>query len=192
MDAFTRVADFNDHLPALCQCNIVKKQVHFAPVQFPIREELQNRGIRREAIDDLYELWKYAHAEAQELAARLPLVFGDPPRPGITLHVARGYDDEWFLSEERFTELSALDPEEHWFEVTADAAYSFPEYFTFSDSEGWRFYMPAFLRHYLAEFPLSRDDTVRVACEDRRHFDLFTADQVRFIDEFLALCRTWE
>lgn len=159
---------------------------------FPTRKELIQRGTRKEAIADLYVIWCAAHAEAMNLGGRLPAVFGDPPRPRITLHVARGLDDEWNLSEERIAELSALDPEQHWTEVSAESTRRFQEYFTFSDAEGWRFYLPAFLRHYLAEFPLSGWDAVYWACVERKHFDLFTPEQVAFVDEFVSLCRSWE
>ncbi len=161
-------------------------------VSFPTREELRERGIRKEAIAELYELWLAAHAEAMALATRLPDVFGDPPRPLVSLHVARRYDDEWVLSDERAAELAALDPEQHWVEISAEATRQFQEYFTFSDAEGWRFYLPAFLRHYLADFPLCRWDAVHTACQTRTHFDLITQPQVAFIDEFLALCQTWD
>jgi hypothetical protein len=159
---------------------------------FPSREELRQRGTRKDAIAELYDVWLAAHAEAIKLAERLPSVFGDPLRPKITLHVARGYDDEWNLSEERIQELAALDPEQHWMEVSTESTQQFQEYFTFSDAEGWRFYLPAFLRHYLAEFPLSGWDAVYWACVERKHFDLITPEQADFIDEFLNLCRSWE
>jgi hypothetical protein len=119
---------------------------------FPSREELRSRGYSPESLDR-YDLWRAGHAEAQILATRLREVFGDPSKPAITLNVARGYDDEWTLSDERVAELAAPDPEEHWWEVSAEAVQSFQEYFTFSDAEGWRFYLPAFLRHYLEGFP---------------------------------------
>ncbi|HWB02913.1 MAG TPA: DUF6714 family protein [Verrucomicrobiales bacterium] len=160
-------------------------------LSFPSREELKERGYCPRSLE-LYDLWREAHGEAQELAARLPAVFGDPARPLITLSVARGYDDEWFLTKERGEELAALDHEQHWTEVTAEAVQNHQEYFTFSDPEGWRFYLPAFLRHYLAGFPLYHWDAVYSACLTRRHFDLFTPEQVAFVDEFVALCRTWE
>jgi hypothetical protein len=160
-------------------------------VPFPSREELLSQGTRKEAIAEMYDLWIVAHSEAMDFASRLPEVFGDPPRPRVTLHVARGYDDEWVLSEERVSELAALDPEQHWTEVTAQATKQFQEYFTFSDAEGWRFYLPAFLRHYLGDFPLCGWDAVHTACQHRTHFDLITQPQIAFIDEFLALCQTW-
>ena len=162
----------------------------FTMPPFPSREELLQRGYREESLE-LYDLWRVANSEALALAARLPEVFGDPPRPRITLHVARGLDDEWFFSEEREMELAAMDPEQHWTEVSAESAQEFQEYFSFSDAEGWRFYLPAFLHHYLAEFPLCSYDRVYWACVCREHFDLFTPEQVAFVNEFLALCRTW-
>ncbi|MCP5551531.1 MAG: hypothetical protein H7A53_11635 [Akkermansiaceae bacterium] len=159
---------------------------------FPSRDELRRSGIRKDAIDGLYEIWCHAHAEAMVLAEELFDVFGDPPRPLVTLHVARGYDDEWFLSKERGEELAAMDKESHWYEVTNEQCANFQEYFTFSDPEGWRFYMPAFLRHYLSEFPLCHRPAVHDACVTRRFFDLFSDRQIAYIDRFLKLCRTWE
>ena len=161
-------------------------------VAFPSREELCRQGTRREAVADLYDIWLVAHDEAMELASRLPQEFGDPPRPRITLHVARGYDEEWILSEQRVAELAALDGEQHWVEVSAEATRQFQEYFTFSDAEGWRFYLPAFLRHYLADFPLCGWDAVHWACVERTHFELITPPQIAFVNEFLKLCQTWE
>jgi hypothetical protein len=161
-------------------------------VPCPSPEALVARGMSKRAVDEMYELYAAAHGEAMELAARLPEVFGDPPRPRITLHVARGYDDEWVLSDARIAELAALDPEQHWTEVSAEAVNKIQEYFCFTDAEGCRFYLPAFLRHYLAEFPLGGYDAVCFACQNRLHFELLTPEQVQFTEEFLALCRTWD
>lgn len=162
------------------------------PPPFPTREELIKHGTRRECVEELYELWQEAHREAQVLAARLPEVFGNPSRPVITRSVARGFDDEWQLTEERIAELSAQDAEQHWMEVTAADVQFCQEYFTFSDAEGWRFYLPAYMRHYLEGFPLYGWDAVVNACVTRTHFDLITPEQVAFVDEFLKLCATWE
>ena len=158
---------------------------------FPTREELKARGYSRELLE-LYGLLRAAHAEGQKLAARLPEVFGSPPRPRITLHVARGYDDEWNLSPARFAELEAMDPEQHWTEVTSESTQSFQEYFAFSDAEGWRFYLPAYMFHYLAEFPCGGHEAVRQACREKKHCDLLSPEQLAFLDEFTALCDAWE
>ncbi|QIF01784.1 DUF6714 family protein [Roseimicrobium sp. ORNL1] len=158
---------------------------------FPSREELRSRGYDRAALDQ-YDQWREAHREAQVLAARLPQVFGNPPRPRITLNVATGLDNEWNLADERIAELSARDPEQHWMEVTAEAVRDCRHYFTFSDAEGWRFYLPAFLQHGLAGFPNGDHDAVYHACVSRKHVDLLTTEQLAFLDEFTALCHKWQ
>lgn len=160
---------------------------------FPSREELlQHKSWRKGAVEELYDLWRHAHAEAMTLAARLPEVFGDPPRPRITLHVARGLDDEWRLSAERWAELAALDPEQHWMEVSEEATRNFQEYFTFADEEGWRFYLPAFLRDYLGGFPIYGWDAVCIACAQEDRLESFTPAQLDFCRAFRALCLVWE
>jgi hypothetical protein len=155
---------------------------------FPSREELRSRGYDPATLDQ-YDQWREAHREAQVLATRLPEVFGDPPRPHITLSVAVGYDNEWNLSEERVAELAAHDPEQHWWEVSAERAWQ--GYFIFSDAEGWRFYLPAYLKVYLENFPNVQCDAAYRACVSRTHFDLISPEQVAFIDEFVALCDKW-
>ena len=166
--------------------------------EFPTRDELlSSKQYRAEAVHDLYELWEAGHSEAQELAKELLVVFGDPPRPEITQHVARGLDDEWTLSLERKEELSAMDTEEHWYEVSDAKCINFQEYFTFSDPEGWRFYLPAYLRHYLSEFPLCGYTAAYDACLNKRSYKLKNLNQLneyqlRFIDRFLDLCDAWE
>jgi hypothetical protein len=168
----------------------VAKPVPMHP-PLPSHEELRSRGYDPVTLAQC-DLWREAHGEAQVLAARLPEVFGDPPRPETTLSVARGYDDEWNLTEERIAELSAQDAEQHWTEVSAEAIHTFQEYFTFSDPEGWRFYLPAFLRDYLMSFPDNGWDAVYWACVSKKHIGLLTQEQVAFLDEFTALCHKWQ
>jgi hypothetical protein len=126
------------------------------------------------------------------MAARLPEVFGNPPRPAITRSVARGLDDEWILTEERYAALSAQDSEQHWMDVPAEDVKNCQEYFTFSDVEGCRYYYPAYLRHYLEGFPLYHYTAVVWAHACRTHVDLLSQEQLAFLDEFMKLCATWE
>ncbi len=149
-------------------------------VPFPTREKLRRSGTRQESIDDLYELWTYAHEEGNKLAKELPLVFGDTPKPPITLNVARGYDGEWTLTQERGEELAAMDHHSHWQEVTNEECESFQEYFAFSDLKGWQFYMPSFLRHYLSEFPRCSWPALPVAVQSRRNLRGFSEAQLEF------------
>lgn len=132
-----------------------------------------------------------ARAEGQELIAQIELAFEGVPRPRITLTVARGLDDEYILSEERERELASCDPEQTWQEVSDEAIVGHNEYFTFSDAEGWRFYLPAFLCQYLRLFPCG-NDTVVSACESRSHVELLTEEQLQCLDRFEGFRRTYE
>jgi hypothetical protein len=132
-----------------------------------------------------------ARHEAAELIPVIEEAFRGVSRPQITLHVARGIDDEWNLSEERHAELRAMDPEEDWEEVDGEHASGFWEYFPFSDDEGWRFYLPVFMRHFLRNFPDSDYDNVSDACEKKTHMGLLNDSQLECVDRFLALCHKY-
>ncbi|HTQ31256.1 MAG TPA: DUF6714 family protein [Opitutaceae bacterium] len=127
----------------------------------------------------------------QKLLADLDDAFREVPRPKITKSVARGLDDEWILSDERAQELASLDPEKDWHEVTESDVNTFQEYFNFSDVEGWRFYLPAFIRYYLLnlESPSSdAGDAVYLACTSPNpKFDLLSPAQMKCIKEFIDI-----
>lgn len=131
----------------------------------------------------------FAHKKLTEhLSKQISAAFDGVPRPKITKSVARGYDDEWVLSEERIVELSNLDPEQKWTDVTEDGIRFSQEYFTFSDAEGWRFYLPAHMFFYLKGFPDDGWDAVYSACTSPEpKFDLLTPEQMRCVDAFLEL-----
>src|SRR4051812_3870745 len=112
--------------------------------------EAKARGYGRDTIARI-ELEEEARAEAETLIPLVKEVFPVTPRPRITLSVARGYDDEWNLSGDRIAELAARDPEQTWEDVTDSAIQTYQEYFNFSDAEGWLFYLPAYLCHYLRD-----------------------------------------
>ena len=88
--------------------------------------------------------------EADDLVRTIDRVFVSIPVPPITLRVALALDDEWNISDERAGELAKQDPETDWRDVPKDKTEAYQEYFTFSDPAGWRFYLPAFMSHYLA------------------------------------------
>ena len=123
-----------------------------------------------------------------QLIRRIERAFDGVPRPRITKSVARGFDDEWFLSDERGRELHALDREQRWQDVTEDDIRSFQEYFTFADAEGWRFYLPAHMVYYLRGFPDYAWDAVywALSSPDRR-LELLDAEQLQCVQEFLQL-----
>ncbi|MCW1916518.1 hypothetical protein OJ996_23225 [Luteolibacter sp. GHJ8] len=125
----------------------------------------------------------------EALLASIATEFREVPAPRITLHVARAYDDEWGVSKERGEELKAKDFETSWQEVSDSKIEDFQEYFTFSDSEGWRFYLPAFMCHFLRDFP--NGAFVAVCTAVRRpgdRLELLTEGQRRCVDEFRELC----
>jgi hypothetical protein len=129
---------------------------------------------------------------ADDLARIIDQVFVSIPVPSITLRVARALDDEWNISGERAVELAKQDPETDWRDVPKDKTEAYQEYFTFSDPAGWRYYLPAFMSHYLSEFPDYGYDAVCWACIRRDHFDALTPDEVAVVDKFVALCHKYE
>ncbi|WOO41136.1 DUF6714 family protein [Rubellicoccus peritrichatus] len=150
-------------------------------------DELKKRG---------YDLSTPAGARFAEMCRRVDSLLADianqfreVPSPRITLHVARAYDDEWTVSQERGEELKAKDTERTWQEVSDSKMECFQEYFTFSDAEGWRFYLPAFMSHFLRDFP--NGGWVAVCTAVRRPDDrlsLLNEGQRRCVEEFSALC----
>ena len=127
-------------------------------------------------------------AEALRLIPAIEAAFEGVPRPRMTLSVAKGYDDEWKLSDERIEELTTQDPEHNWQDVPDEAMEARQEYFTFSDPAGWLFYLPAYMCHYLRAFPDDGWDAVYQACQSRAHFDLLNEAQLQCVDRFLELC----
>jgi len=125
---------------------------------------------------------------AAELLERIEREFQGVPRPRITKHVARGLDDEWFLSDERGAELAKLDPEHDWHEVSDEDVQKFNEYFSFSDEEGWRFYLPAYMSYYLRNYSDRYMNPVQFAYRySPERLALLTPAQKRCVEEFVAL-----
>lgn len=67
-------------------------------------EEMKAREYDPEIIKEA-EHAREARRAAQQLIEQIEAAFGNIPRPRITGSVARGYDNEWSLSEERIQEL---------------------------------------------------------------------------------------
>jgi hypothetical protein len=148
---------------------------------YPTSQTFKERGYDPSSIPQ----WSYS---VQELVDRINTSFGDIPRPTITPHVARAYDDEYTVSMDRGLELTKLDPEQHWRDVTDHNIENFREYFCFSDDEGWRFYMPAYLLHALRRLPNSHDFPVYDACKDLSCVSLLSDSQLSCLVDFAKLC----
>ncbi|MFT4550172.1 MAG: hypothetical protein ACI9UA_005170 [Pseudoalteromonas tetraodonis] len=151
----------------------------------------------RERGFDPSEIARIEHAEAgqreaDELRKVIDGTFVNIPPPKITLRVGRALDDEWTVSEERAAELAKEDPETDWREVAEEKTATYQEYFNFSDPPGCRFYLPAYMSHYLSDFPDYGWDAVCFACEIRIHFGELTEAELAVVDRFLALCQKYE
>ena len=155
--------------------------------EFLSYEEMRARGYDTRSLAR-GKIVSQARQEAAELIPMIEEAFRGVPRPQITLHVARALDDEWHLTQERQAELRALDPEENWEDVDGGIAVCYYEYFTFADDEGWRFYLPVLMRHYLRNFPGSDEDNVSHACRRKTHVGLLNEAQLECVDRLLALC----
>jgi len=146
--------------------------------QFLGLDEMRARGYDSLSLET-GKVVSQAREEAGLLIDAIREAFRNVPRPRITLHVGRGLDDEWHLSDERLEELRAKDPEEDWTELLPDRMDGFSEYFAFADDEGWRFYLPAFMCRYLEQFPSGAGyDEVYWACVSKDHVALLNEDQM--------------
>jgi hypothetical protein len=130
-------------------------------------------------------------AEGLRLIAQIEKALPSMPRPRITLSVARGLDDEWDLREERERELAAQDPEQSWQDVSDEDIETHGGYFTFADAEGWRFYLPAFMCHWLRTFPLGNWG-IESACESMAHTGLLDHEQMQCLVRFADFLRKHE
>ena len=130
--------------------------------------------------------------EADQLRDLIDKTFVNIPPPRTTLRVARALDDEWEISERRAAELANQDPETDWREVSEEKTKVYQEYFNFSNAAGWRFYLPAFMTHYLSDFPDYSWDAVYWACVRREKFDELREEEIAVVEKFVALCQKYE
>ncbi len=154
-------------------------------------KEARERGYDPAAIARI-EAAERGCPEGEELRQLIDRTFTSIPKPATTLRVARALDDEWTITNERATELALEDPETDWRDVPKEKTEGYQEYFIFSDAPGLRFYLPAFMSHYLSGFPDYGYDAVYWACVRRVHFDALAEDEIAVVDKFLALCHKYE
>lgn len=153
--------------------------------------EAKVRGYDRDVVAAL-ELEEEGKQKAMALIQDIRVAFRGVPRPKITLNVAKGYDDEWVLSESRIQELSSQDLEQCWEDVTHESIRFCQEYFCFSDDEGWRFYLPAFMCYHLIEFPHHGYDAAFQACDSGRSLGALNDAQMACVLRYVELCRQYE
>lgn len=152
-------------------------------------EEAKARGFDARGVA-LARYSQEAHAAAVGLLGEVEAAFAGVPRPRITLSVARAYDEEWNLSPEREAQLRACDPEQDWREADVSQT-SASWYFNFSDAEGCRFYLPAFLKRELECFPFSGRDGILWLFENPSRTALLSAAQMACLERFATLCERY-
>jgi hypothetical protein len=139
-----------------------------------------------------FERAEAGQREADELRKIIDQTFISIPKPSVTLRVARARDDEWNITPKRAAELAQEDTETDWRDVPKEKTEAYQEYFTFADSPGWRFYIPAFMTHYLTEFPDYGYDAVYDACSSRKRIGDLTDAELEVVRMFLELCERYE
>ena len=155
----------------------------------------------KELVSGGYDTYSEEGAKLAEICKRVDRLlnmidehFKDIARPLTTLHVGRALDDEWTVSKERAEELRVHDPEESWQEVPIEKLCVFQEYLCFADDEGWRFYLPAFMRAFLLEFPdhgyVAVCSATKGNSDDR--LNILNEEQRSCVAEFANLCQDYE
>lgn len=138
-------------------------------------------------------------ARLLQLDAELRRVFGDIPRPKITKSVAQSYDDDWIVTEESWKALTAMDAEQHWWELSDRELHENYNILIWLPSDAFRFYYTAFLSYALRNWAEGGDLVVQQAMEaigslnwgkrGRKkpgNLDDFTDEELTFIAETLV------
>ena len=127
------------------------------------------------------------------LIARIVEVFHGVARPPeITKSVARALDDDWKLSPSQAEERRASDGEAQWTDIPDEEIEAFDDIFPFLDSQGYLFYLPAFmsysLRRYMDSDSCALDAPIHACANGCDRMKLFSPEQVALVIEFLEFC----
>ena len=125
-----------------------------------------------------------------ELIAITRHAFGTIPRPVCTKRIARALDDEWLVPEERGNELSAVDTERNWWDVSDEEILEFSAILPWLSPEGFGFYYPAFLSYTLRHWNETHDrvhlETFDAIGLQPQALDMLTLEELNAIDEILT------
>lgn len=118
--------------------------------------------------------------------------FAAVPRPAhVTKRIAAAMDDEWLLDPERCEQLSALDLEQRWQDLTDRDIEEYCSILPWLDDEALRFYLPAFMDYALRRFPVEDhraiSDIHDLLSSSQEPLRALSADQLRAYQEFEAL-----
>lgn len=120
------------------------------------------------------------------LLKRIATAYANVPRPEIiTKRVAKGIKEQGQLTDQEQAALYALDPETHWSQLTDEDIRAYDDVLPFLDNEGFLFYLPAFMSYTLRVY----DGLYTIcSCQYRERFQLFNAQQMRCVFDFLTFC----
>jgi len=125
-----------------------------------------------------------------ELIAITRSTFGTIPRPRCTKRIGRALDGEWVVSEERGAELSALDTERNWWDVSDEDLLEFSDILVWLSPEGFRFYYPAFLSYTLRHWNDVHDrvhlETFEAIGSQPHNLEMLTRDELNVVGETIT------
>ena len=126
------------------------------------------------------------------LLQRIEAAFANVPRPTkVTKRVAREFDDEPIVTEQRRASLYAKDTEQHGKDLSGEDLATYQDVCLWLDEEASLFYFPAFMFHNLIdEQPFgwcSADNIAWIYCTRPEQLRLFNDEQLRCVTDFVAL-----
>jgi hypothetical protein len=93
-----------------------------------------------------------------DIVRAIEVAFAGVPRGRVTLHEAEVIDG-YGTAEER-QQARELDPEQDWRDVPGASIEECPDALSYLDPEGWRFYLPAYMRWALQHLKVSHNAAI--------------------------------
>lgn len=134
--------------------------------------------------------------KAEKIIAAISQAFGTVLLgQGISFHEANAIDD--YASDEERKKARTLDTETHWWELPPDKLERFNLVLIYTDAEGFRFYIPAYMTLALRTYQstsLSIDAAISslfpVTSLHSKHYELLDDNQRKCIVQFLWFMAT--
>lgn len=122
----------------------------------------------------------------EQRCSEIRQVFSGVPKPEITKRLGRELDDAWGISQARHEQLSVLDTEENWWDISDADVEEFNEILSWVEPRGFLFYYPRYLTHALQNWGQRVDDTFDVALHHFGQFANLSIEQLEFVRELYA------
>ncbi|MCD6049067.1 MAG: hypothetical protein K0Q55_470 [Verrucomicrobia bacterium] len=124
----------------------------------------------------------------EKLVADIQKAFAGISKPNGTLRVARGADDH----DHDWRKLQKLDDHySAWEDIPSEDLEHYQDVFTWLCPEGYRFYLPAYMVHFLTANPQTREKEIwrsrafNSYCVEKGQFELFTPAEAAVTCRFL-------